>query len=156
MKYPPIQWAQWIIIAFAVTLGAINLVPSWRMRVREHLVRPERTVLSQAEGILIPGSPPNTVIKVQNQDHISLEVYAPVDGESAPRLIYTIDLPESRDAYFNYSGVTTNLVLADIDHDGQLEIVSPSFDDNLIPRLRVYKYDMVSKTFYRVEPGSVD
>ncbi len=156
MKYPPIQWAQWLIIVFAFTLGAINLVPSLRGRVRAQLIRPSRSVLSQAEGVLIPGEPPETVVKVLNRDHISLEIYSnPKDG-AEHQLIYTIDLPDSRDAYFNYSGVATNLVLGDIDNDGQLEVLAPTFDENLIPRLRVYKYDMVSKTFYRVDANSVE
>ena len=57
---------------------------------------------------------------------------------------------------FDLKGNTTNLAIMDVDHDGVLELLAPAYDDNLIPRLNIYKYSPQDRSFTRMESGSID
>jgi hypothetical protein len=95
-------------------------------------------------------------LKIQTADTLSLEVFES-DGDSQKMKFFKrIVLPETRDAYFNFHGNATNLALTDVDGDGSMEIVAPTFDENLIPRLNVYKYDSERQDFIRLGPENLN
>ena len=85
---------------------------------------------------------------IKNKNSLSIEVYDQ-DAEEMT-LIAKIPLNETRDAYFSAKGNATNLALTDVDSDGALEIVAPTYDDQMIPRLNIFKYNPETKSFDRV------
>lgn len=130
-------------------------MPSLRQYIKGELVNHERTILAKAEGDLTGKGDPVVIIKVKTPDSLSLEIYAKAPGKEETVFQKRLILPERRDGYFTYRGQETNLVLADIDHDGTLEILAPAFDEGLIPRLNVYKYDSTTQSFLKMGADSL-
>jgi hypothetical protein len=111
-------------------------------------------VLAKAEADLTGKGLRVAVVKVQTADTIALEIFENDGNEGKLKFVKRIVLPEKRDAYFNFRGNATNLVVTDVDNDGELEIVAPTFDQNLVPRLNVYKFDSSVHDFLRLGPDN--
>jgi hypothetical protein len=142
------NFAVGLLIAIAVLIAVLVCFPQFRETVRMLFVYPERTVLAKADGDLTGKGDRVTVIKVKTFDTLALEVFFFSENESS-REMKRIVLAEKREGYFNFRGQATNLVLNDLDGDGVLEILAPSFDENLIPRLNVFEFDGDLRIFKR-------
>lgn len=112
---------------------------------------PFRTILSSATGPYLPEFPISRVLKVRTHEGLFVEVYGQNEGEARP-LIDRIRLPDRRDAFFSFSGRTSNLFLHDVSGDGVPEIIAPSFDDDLIAHLNVFRLNQESQKLENV-PG---
>jgi hypothetical protein len=53
---------------------------------------------------------------------------------------------------FNLHGRVTRLAIADIDEDGANELLIPTFDDQLVPHLNIYRYIPSAQRFEQVKP----
>jgi hypothetical protein len=113
----------------------------------------ERTVLATANGDLTGHGDHITAVKVQTADDLSVEIYSVDQRTQETNLRTRIVLPERRDGAFRFQGQMQRLVLLDLDHDGTLEILAPTFDENLIPRLHIYRYDSLAQIFIKSEPS---
>ncbi|HEY1078908.1 MAG TPA: hypothetical protein VGE46_02390 [Bdellovibrio sp.] len=60
-----------------------------------------------------------------------------------------IPLFDARDGHVLMQGNATNLAITDVDKDGQLEIVVPTYDDQSVPRLNIFRYNPLNKAFDR-------
>jgi len=138
-----------LVVALLVT--AIAMTPSWRQEVRDFFSPEQRVILAKVSGSLTPEGPHVTVLKIQTRDSLILEVYTSDDSEQNT-LMAKITLPEKRDAYFQLKGNATNLSLVDVDNDGTLEIIAPAFDDQMIARLNIYKFNPATHSFDRMNP----
>lgn len=129
------------LLAFAVmAVSAAAVIPQSRQWIK-NLVRPaERTILAKATGFVTVKGPEITVLKIRDQDSISVEVYS-AGNSGALQLLQRIPLPESRDGYFNLMGNATNLALADTTHRGILDLLVPTFDEQMTARLHVYRFN---------------
>jgi len=136
-----------LLVALVVT--AIAITPNWRQAARD-LVSPEqRVILAKVTGDLTGQGPHVIVLKIKLRDSLVLEIYdAEKSDENA--LMARIVLPEKRDGYFQLKGNATNLGLADVDNDGTMEIVAPAFDDQMIARLNIYKFNPATRSFDRM------
>lgn len=142
------------LMFIAVSLMALTLIPQFREMMRTFLINNSRVILAKADADLTGQGFKVSIIKVKTSDSLSLEVFqAGADGDKL-QFVRRLVLPESRDAFFNFRGNAVNMVVTDVDGDGSLEIVAPTFDENLIPRLNVYKYDPEAKDFFRLGPDS--
>ncbi|MEN0058421.1 MAG: hypothetical protein AAGB31_06270 [Bdellovibrio sp.] len=131
----------------AMALVTVAVVPSLRGWVKDLVVNSERTILAKAHGAISPEGPLITVLKIKNKDALSLEVYS----ESPEGLVLMAKLPlfETRDGYFLLQGNATNLAIADVDKDGSMEIVAPTYDEQMVPRLNVFRYNSQTHSFDR-------
>ncbi|MES2854621.1 MAG: hypothetical protein V4692_02105 [Bdellovibrionota bacterium] len=137
-----------LVALFAVMLIA-TLHPDLRAGVRSVVMTDYRTVIATAQGKLSADDVNYSVVKVKTRDSLALEIYQNgADGEQ--KLIEKIIMPDIKDGYFSFDNQTTNLAIDDIDGDGRMEILAPSFDKNLVGRLNVYNFDVESKAFQRV------
>jgi hypothetical protein len=143
------------LTALSTAIGVFTIIPSLRETVREWTLGGERTILGKVAGDLSGKNDNVIVIKVKTSDSLSLEIYSQGSEKGEATFQKRIVLPERRDGYFTFHGRDTNLVMADIDHDGRLEILAPTFDENLIPRLNVYKYEPGSQSFSRMSPDDL-
>jgi hypothetical protein len=132
------------IIAMIVTTVAV--IPNLRNSVKELFSSDSRTVIAKVSGTLTPEGPNVTVLKIQSKSFLELEVYK-ADAEGSMTIIAKIPLSETRDGYFSLKGNSTNLALTDYDGDGTLEIVAPTFDDQMVPRLNIFKYNSATHGF---------
>jgi len=136
-----------LLVALIVT--AVAITPSWRQAVRD-LVSPEqRVILAKVTGDLTGQGLQVMVLKIQVRDSLILEIYS-VENSEENAMMAKIVLPEKRDAYFQLKGNATNLGLADVDNDGTLEIIAPTFDDQMIARLNIYKFNSATRSFDRL------
>jgi len=136
----------------SICLAALTLIPASRDFIQSVIVSNSRTILAKAEADLTGQGMKVVVIKVHTSDTMALEIFENEGDTGKLNFVKRIVLPEKRDAYFNFRGNATNLVITDVDGDGTLEIVAPTFDENLIPRLNVYKFDPERHDFIRLGP----
>lgn len=138
----------------STSLIILSVIPSSREFIRSIIVENSRIILAKADGDITGKGLIVSVIKVKSADTLSLEIFEHKNDPQGSKFLKRIILAEKRDAYFSFRGNATNLAVTDIDHDGTLEIVAPTFDENLIPRLNVFKYDLDRSDFIRLGPES--
>lgn len=145
-----------VILGFAVLLTSLTAaIPSWRAAVRGYVQTPFREVLAKTRGDLTGKGFIVSVIKLRTQEGISVEIFERVNEGEQERFLARLKFEERRDGHFSIRGQATNLALMDVDHDGLLEVIVPVYDENLIPRLHVFKFDPIGKVFIRMGPDSV-
>jgi Na+-transporting NADH:ubiquinone oxidoreductase subunit NqrC len=135
------------VVAMVVTTVAV--VPSLRTSVKEALSFDKRNIIAKVSGKLTPEGPNVTVLKIQSKNSLDLEIYD-LEGAEGMSLMAKIPLAEGRDGYFSVKGNATNLTLIDVDNDGTLEVVAPAYDDQMVPRLNIYKFNPATRGFDKV------
>lgn len=142
-----------ILILLVILVSTVAAIPSLRDRVRSVVLKPYRQVLAKVEGDLTGKNEKVSVIKVKTETGLVVEVYKTME-DNHERMISSQRIEERRDAFMNIRGEATNLALIDLDNDGILEILAPAYDENLVPRLHVFKYDPVGTTFVIMGPDT--
>jgi len=137
-----------VFLILAASLLAAVLTPSIRTSVQNYFAKPGREVLATAEGDLLGDGTVTKVIKYRSEDGIFVEVLK-MDSAGASTLVDRILLPDKHDGLFNYQGHMTRLAIADVNNDGKMELLAPSFDNQLVPHLNVFRYN---PDIHRFEP----
>ena len=138
-----------ILAVIAMILVTVAVVPGLRTSAKALFSHQDRQILAKISGDIRPQGPHITVLKIKTEEGLSLEIYS-VDKTEGMTLMAKIPLSEKRDGYFSLKGNATNLALTDVDQDGAMEIVAPTYDDQMVPRLNIFKYNAESKHFERV------
>ena len=138
----------------ALILAVILVVPDWLDYIRKLVLYERRTILAKAEVDFTGQGDRATVIKVKTFETLAIEVYFFDQPGKTPSEVKRIVLNEKRDGFFDYRGEATNLAIVDVDHDSILDLIVPTYDENLIPRLNVYKYSPQDRSFTRLGPES--
>src|SRR5262249_6572423 len=129
------QTAYGIILALVVVSV---LQPDLRGWLRSHLRTPSRKVLSTVVGDLRGDGSRIKVVKIRGET-LLLEFYATSEnGES--QLLQRIPLEDRHDAFFDYNGEASNLLLTDIkdaDGEGRKEVIVPSSDTEMRAHLNI-------------------
>jgi hypothetical protein len=144
-----------LIFALAVLLALFTVaavIPSIRFRVKEYLSFNGRDIIAKTTGYITPEGPFVSVFKIREEGSLVLEVYTTPDEDGNPRLLQKIILDETRDGYFNFQGNATNLALSDTDQDGAMDILSPTYDEQMTARLNVFRFNRATQNFDRVIP----
>lgn len=145
-----------VVLGLAVLgVSVVASVPSWRDSVRARFQGPYRQVLAKARGDLTGRGLVVSVVKLKTQDGIQVEIYERGLDTDSETLLARLKFDERRDGHFNIRGQATNLALMDLDGDGLLEVIVPVYDENLIPRLHVFRFDPHGKVFVRMGPENV-
>ena len=143
------------MISLSVVLAAVNLYEPWRAQIRETFLPSTREILAKATGDLTSGGRKFLVLKVKTQDSINLEVYEHEAATGRTLFRSRTILPERRDGMVNYRGNATNLLLVNLDKDLDMEIIAPTFDENLVPRVHVYKFNESLSTLDPISPDNL-
>ena len=137
-----------VIMLLAAALLAAALTPSLRTRIQRALTRDGREVLATAEGDVLNTGATTKVIKYRTSEGIYVEILRlDADGRS-DRIL----LPDKHDGLFNFQGHVTRLAIADVDSDGKLELLAPTFDNQLVPHLNVFRYNSEIGRFEPFQP----
>jgi hypothetical protein len=142
------------LCCISLCLIVLTILPQSREWLRSVLISNSRVILGKVSGLVTAQGPVITVIKVKTADTLALEFFSQKDDSENQLFQRRIVLEERKDAHFNLKGRATNLALSDIDGDGTLELVAPTFDDDLIPRLNLFKYDPSRGEFLRLGPDN--
>lgn len=137
-----------VLALIAMSLITIAVVPSLRTSVRDFFADSQREILAKVSGHLSESGPQITVLKIKSKNTISIEIYTQ-DENGALVLMSKIPLFDARDGHVLIQGNATNLAITDMDKDGTLEIVVPTYNDQMVPRLNVFKYNPTTKSFDR-------
>ena len=138
-----------VLALIAMAMLTVAIVPSFRTAVKDALIPNERIILAKVSGSISPDGPRVTILKIRTKDALTLEIYSD-EPESENSLLARVPLFENRDGYFVVNGNATNLALTYVDQDGTMEIVAPTYNDQMVPRLNIFKYNRASKNFDRV------
>lgn len=139
-----------ILILLAMLLTTVAVVPSLRARVKSLFQSQDRHIIAKVSGRVGPDGPTVTVLKINSEAGLSLEIYSADQGPDHLVLLAKFNLGEKRDAYFSFQGNATNLALTDVNGDGILEVVAPAYDDQMVARLNVFSYNSATKSFERM------
>lgn len=140
------------LLIFAALLVAAVLTPSIRTDVQNYFAQVGREVLATAEGDLLNDGSAVKVIKFRSREGIFVDVMK-VDSSGGSSLIDRIVLPDKHDGLFNFHGRVTRLAIADVDGDGHMELLAPTFDNQLIPHLNVFRYNPATQRFEPAQPA---
>lgn len=146
---------KWIFIALSALLAAglvvAAAIPSVRESIQARITPKSHELLATADGDLLGDGTAVKVIKFRNGEGIYVEVLKMLpSGDTS--LIDRILLPDKHDGMFNYQGHVTRLAVADIDNDGKMELLVPTFDNQLVPHLNVFRFNPILGKFEPVEP----
>lgn len=128
---------------------AIAMIPSLKEKAQALINNPERIILSKSSAPLNPGGPFLTVFKIKTIDGLFIEIYE--ESSDSPRLLARLSLDGTRDGFFNFQNQATNLAMTDVNEDGYIDIVAPTFDDQQQARMNVFRYDLDILSFVRME-----
>lgn len=142
-SFPLLLLASFFLAAFTVYLPSRDFI-------REKVVSHSRQILAKADADLTGKGDWVTVIKVQTADSLSLEIYRTDAQHTISEFLKRIILPDRRDGYFTFHGNATNLAITDVDNDHNLDLIAPTFDESLVPRLNIYRYDFSSRDFVKL------
>lgn len=142
-----------VILAFSLaSLTLAAMIPKSREAIRRWILRDQRQILAKTSGYATPEGPFVSIFKIREGNALIIEVYTSPGEDGSPNLLQKIPLDETRDGYFNFMGNATNLVLSDTDNDGAMDILAPSFDDQMTARLNVFRFNRSINMFERVIP----
>ncbi len=142
------------MLVISLSLMVFSVLPTTKEMIRDFIVSNSRNILAKADADLTGNGYRVSIIKVESADSLALEIFEGTGDSSKLQFVKRLVLPHRLDGYFNFRGNGANLVVTDLDNDGILEIIAPTFDENLIPRLNVYKFDPESKDFFKMGPDS--
>ncbi|MBX3020399.1 MAG: hypothetical protein KF799_01880 [Bdellovibrionales bacterium] len=140
-----------VLLLVAAALVAAALTPSVREGVQSYFGQVGREVLATADGDLLNEGTPAKVIKYRNRDGLFVDVLR-VTPDGGSSLVDRILLPDKHDGLFNFHGRVTRLAIADVDGDGKMELLAPSFDNQLVPHLNVFRYNPAIQRFEAAQP----
>lgn len=147
-----VKAAETLLLATAFVAFAAALYPDARSGLRSILLKDYRHVLSTVTADLAGDGSPHIIAKVKTRGGLSLEIYETLPSGTT-KLIETIAMDDKKDGYFDFNGQAANLAVDDVDHDGRLEILAPSFDHNLVGHLNIYTYDKSARSFQKLVAG---
>lgn len=137
---------RWISITCAVVAVALFFLfqtPTWKEKISSYLNANDTKVLALVYGNLmgVGDGRKQKVVKILSQNKIYLEIYDATESISSPNRIQKIVLPDALDTQIDFRGNLTRLIIADVNQDGQADIVAPTMDGRMTPHLNAYTYN---------------
>ncbi|MCC6276871.1 MAG: hypothetical protein IT289_03020 [Oligoflexia bacterium] len=127
-------------ILFLSVLFVSVLNPNIREAIRTQFTpKHHRTILAVATAPLDKSTKTLQILKVKTEVGLFIEVY---DNQ---KLLSSAQLPDHRDGFFTFNGQVTNLAIDDVDNDKTNEILTTSFDQDLVAHLNIYRYNQGQK-----------
>jgi hypothetical protein len=144
------------LLVAAAFSAAVSVIPSWRRQAQAFFFNSDRKILAKVVTPIDLRKPEEFLIfKIQQNDQLFVEVYKKNSSQEEAIFLTKILLAEKKDAFVNFQGNATNLAVSDMDRDGILEIIIPSYDNEVTPRLNIYKYNESSGSFDRLKSESL-
>lgn len=81
------------------------------------------------------------ILKLRDIEGILIEIYAINANSGAVEFVDRSYLSDNKDAFYDMNDKKMNLFLKDINDDSIPEIITPSYDKNLIAHLNIFSFD---------------
>jgi len=108
--------------------------------------KPLQKTLQTADSHLTEKKGVTRVLKIKRGDKIYLEFLTQLPDNSFLH-INSVQLNGEREAYYDYWGEITSLQILDEDGDGKLDIIAPTFDEFLQPKVNLVFYNEKKRKF---------
>ena len=135
------SWTIFLLIFFGLNVFSVAILfsPSSRKWVRSQVVSERQQMLSKVYGDLMHNGSSIKVVKLKSITGIVLEFYSSAEN-GIRHLVTRVEIPNARDGFFDHRGQALQLAVVDLDGDGKMELLSPTFDENLLAQLTPYHY----------------
>ena len=145
-------WGSLLLFFVPCAISAVFVFSSpMREYLRSFFLGEQRQILSTAVADLLNDGSHIKVVKLQDIKGLFLEFYRQKeDGDFIK--IWSTKLSGNQDGYFQIKGRALNLAIDDIDNDNTLEVLAPSFDNNLIAHLNIFHYNKRTSQFEQLRP----
>ena len=142
-----ISWIFLIVFLAVLNISSVVVLFSpGRYWVQSRFLKTGPQLLSIVHGDLMNNGSSVKVVKIKSAEGIVLEFYS--DAENGVRhLITRAVIPNTRDGFFDHRGQAVQLAVVDLDGDGRMELLSPTFDANMLARLNPYYYSPEDEAF---------
>jgi hypothetical protein len=129
-----------ILFLFSLSLGFSEKL---RTTTKNFFLPSTAEVLSVIKTVQIKPGVVVDIYKIKENNQIVVKFYHSKNGEH----FQTFSLQDAWDGYYQVNGKNTNLFLNDVDQDQTLEVLAPTFDQNLTAKLHILKFDSESQNF---------
>ena len=141
----------WVFIFFiAIALNILTNVVLFSAPVRQWVQAQvpikQSEILSVVEGDLLSDGSRVRVVKFRTMEGIVLEFYSDNRHGSRHQLSRVV-LPNATDGFFTHRGEAVQLAITDLDGDGTMELLSPTFDEQLVAHLNPFRYSSQQNGF---------
>ena len=144
------------LFSASILLTFANLDEPSREAFQHFFLKNKRVVLAKAVGDLTGRNEQFTVLKVKTRDTLSIEVYQNTDPENASTTFLSRHVfPEKRESQFTFQGNAVSLILMDVNADGSLEIVTSTYDENLVAKVYVLHFNSDHMDFELLDSESL-
>ena len=135
------------LIVTQIISWMILLSPA-RYKIQSYLFPDKDELLSVIVGDVTGKGDYVKVLKFKTKNSIRVE-FLEQNSRGAKKLITEKNIHHPYNGFFEYRGDSTQLAMGDVDGDGVMEVMAPSFDENLTAHLNVYYYDPDERLFYQ-------
>lgn len=144
-----LRWISITCTVVGVAFFFLMQTPSWKEKMFSYLQTNDTKVLAIVYGNLmgVGDGRKQKVVKISSQNKIYLEIYDATESISSPNRLQKIILPDALDTQIDFRGNLTRLIIADINQDGQADIVAPTMDGHMTPHLNAYTYSKDLESF---------
>ena len=143
----------WLYVLFSlITIQIVGwgvLSSDFKTRIQQAWWKPQQNRLLSSIANDIDGQG-NYIKALKFKTHKGIQLeFIQVGLDGTKKVLPTKHIPHPYNGFFEYRGDSVHLAIGDVDGDGVMEIMAPTFDKNLTPHLNVYYYDKNINTFDR-------
>lgn len=109
-------------------------------------------LLSVVQGDITGNGDYVKVLKFKTKEGLRVE-FLKENEDGIREVVSNIKIPHPYNGFFEYRGSSIQLGMSDVDGDGVMEVLAPSFDRSLMAHLNVYYYDPDRGGFDRAMPN---
>ncbi len=110
-----------------------------RLWIRQQIDTQNKQVLSVVYGDLLHNGSLIKVVKSKTVTGVTLDFYSETQNGSR-YLISEVTIPNVSDGFFDHRGQAVQLAVVDVDGDGKMELLAPTFDKQLTAYLNPYHF----------------
>lgn len=140
-----------------IYLAGISLVASLFLTplgsyLKEANIQKSNKIIGVVSGSIHPNGPWVEASKWARHSGIEVRLMLSYfdDTQVSEPVVQDFIIPKASDGHTYLNNNMTNIAFVNVDEDEWSEIVIPFFEENLIPRLYVLKYDPIIRQFVRV------
>lgn len=138
----------WLSVgAVVLGLGLFYWANFWK----KHVFQDTRKVISMAQVTLPNADEHLQLVKVQENALLAVEVFK--ISKAGTQLVQRIELRGQKDAYFRYQGQNSNLITQELTESGDLLLIAPTMDQDLVAHLNAFRLKKNQSLFLPLEPG---
>lgn len=146
---------KWVFVLFVLAFLQViswNLLFSYkREQIHSYWNPSQDRLLSTVVGDISGQGDYFKVLKFKTREGVRVE-FLKYHSNGMKELVREANLPGPYNGFFEYRGHSVQLAMGDVDGDGLMEVMAPTFDQGLKARLNVYYYHRDQENFHPFSP----